>query len=63
LPAEDELKARVVGQDEAVSALARALRRSRAGISPKRKPAFLHIYRPHGVGKTELVKRWHASLI
>ncbi len=59
---EDELKARVVGQDEAVSALARALRRSRAGISPKRKPASFIFIGPTGVGKTELVKQLAASL-
>jgi len=59
---EDELKARVIGQDEAVSALARALRRSRAGISPKRKPASFIFIGPTGVGKTELVKQLAASL-
>ncbi len=59
---EDELKARVIGQDEAVSALSRALRRARAGISPKRKPASFIFIGPTGVGKTELVKQLAASL-
>ncbi len=55
--AEVELKKRVLGQDEAISAVANALRRSRAGISEEKKPigSFLFVG-PTGVGKTELAK-------
>ncbi len=54
---EDELKERVVGQDEAVEAVARAVRRSRSGLADPNRPmgAFLFIG-PTGVGKTELAK-------
>ncbi len=52
----DRLKARIVGQDEAVEAVARAVKRSRAGISYKRKPVSFIFAGPTGVGKTELVK-------
>ncbi|MFA5129529.1 MAG: ATP-dependent chaperone ClpB [Patescibacteria group bacterium] len=54
---EEELHKRVIGQDEAVKAVANALRRSRAGISEEKKPigSFLFLG-PTGVGKTELAK-------
>ncbi len=54
---EDKLHERVVGQDEAVSAVAGAIRRSRAGLSDPNKPigSFLFLG-PTGVGKTELAK-------
>ena len=52
----DRLKSRIVGQDEAVDAVARAVKRSRAGISYKRKPVSFIFAGPTGVGKTELVK-------
>lgn len=51
------LKTHVVGQDEAVEAIARAVKRNRAGISYKRKPVSFIFAGPTGVGKTELVKR------
>ena len=51
------LKDHIVGQDEAVDAVARAIRRNRVGISPKRKPVSFIFVGPPGVGKTELVKR------
>jgi ATP-dependent Clp protease ATP-binding subunit ClpB len=55
--AEDELKKRVVGQEEAISAVANAIRRSRAGISEENKPIGSFIFLgPTGVGKTELAK-------
>ena len=54
---EDRLKSRVIGQDEAVRAVAAAIRRRRAGISEKRKPISFIFVGPTGVGKTELVKR------
>ena len=53
---EDRLHQRVVGQHAAVSAVAHAVRRSRAGISPKHKPVSFLFVGPTGVGKTELVK-------
>ena len=54
---EDNLKKHVVGQDEAISAICSAIRRSRAGISPKRRPVSFIFVGATGVGKTELVKR------
>ncbi len=53
----DRLKTHIVGQDEAVEAVARAVRRNRVGLSPKRKPVSFIFVGPTGVGKTELVKR------
>jgi ATP-dependent Clp protease ATP-binding subunit ClpA len=53
----DRLKQHIVGQDEAVDAVARAIRRSRVGISPKKKPVSFIFVGPTGVGKTELVKQ------
>jgi ATP-dependent Clp protease ATP-binding subunit ClpB len=54
---EDALHARVVGQDEAVSAVAGAIRRSRAGLSDPDRPLGSFIFLgPTGVGKTELAK-------
>jgi ATP-dependent Clp protease ATP-binding subunit ClpC len=53
---EEKLHERVIGQDEAIGALARAVRRSRAGFSQKNKPASFLFVGPTGVGKTELVK-------
>ena len=54
---EDELHKRVVGQDEAVSAVAAAVRRSRAGLSdPNRPLGSFFFLGPTGVGKTELAK-------
>ena len=55
--AEESLKTRVVGQDEAISAVANALRRSRAGIAEENRPIGSFIFLgPTGVGKTELAK-------
>ncbi len=53
---EEKLHRRVIGQDEAINALARAVRRSRAGFAPKQKPPSFLFVGPTGVGKTELVK-------
>lgn len=54
---ETELRARVVGQDEAITAVSNAIRRSRAGISEEKKPIGSFIFMgPTGVGKTELAK-------
>ncbi|MBQ7302713.1 MAG: ATP-dependent Clp protease ATP-binding subunit [Clostridia bacterium] len=53
---EVHLKAKVIGQDEAVELVAAAIRRSRVQISPRRRPASFIFVGPTGVGKTELVK-------
>jgi ATP-dependent Clp protease ATP-binding subunit ClpB len=54
---EDELRKRVVGQDQALSVVARAIRRSRAGLSDPRRPSGSFMFLgPTGVGKTEVVK-------
>jgi ATP-dependent Clp protease ATP-binding subunit ClpB len=60
---EDRLHERVIGQDEAVSAVANALRRSRAGLSDPNQPigSFLFLG-PTGVGKTELAKALAADM-
>ncbi len=52
----DRLKTHIVGQGEAVEAVAKAIRRNRVGISPKKKPVSFIFVGPTGVGKTELVK-------
>jgi len=56
------LRSRIIGQDEAVDAVARAIKRSRAGIAYKRKPVSFIFAGPTGVGKTELVKTLAADL-
>ena len=53
---EESLSGRIIGQNEAVSAVARAIRRNRVGVSYKRKPVSFIFAGPTGVGKTELVK-------
>lgn len=53
---EETLKKKVIGQDQAVKALAAAVKRSRVQISPRRRPASFIFVGPTGVGKTELVK-------
>ena len=53
---EESISKRIVGQAEAVSAVSRAVRRGRAGVSYKRKPVSFIFAGPTGVGKTELVK-------
>lgn len=50
------MKKHIIGQDEAVNAIAKAVRRSRVQISPRRRPASFIFVGPTGVGKTELVK-------
>ena len=54
---EDRLKANIIGQDEAIAAVAAAIRRNRVGVSSKRKPVSFIFVGSTGVGKTELVKR------
>ncbi|MBQ0009751.1 MAG: ATP-dependent Clp protease ATP-binding subunit, partial [Ruminococcus sp.] len=58
----DRLKSRIIGQDKAVDAVVRAIKRNRAGVSYKRKPASFIFAGPTGVGKTELVKVLAADL-
>ena len=53
---QDRLRRHIVGQDEAVDAVARAIRRNRVGISAKKRPVSFIFVGPTGVGKTELVK-------
>ncbi|MBI2638737.1 ATP-dependent Clp protease ATP-binding subunit [Candidatus Peregrinibacteria bacterium] len=54
---EEILKGRIIGQDESVKEVSKAIRRSRAGISDERRPIASFIFMgPTGVGKTELVK-------
>lgn len=54
---EDELRKRVVGQDHALTVIARAIRRSRAGLSDPHRPAGSFMFLgPTGVGKTEVAK-------
>ena len=54
---EDKLKEKVIGQDEAVHLVANAVKRSRADIAARRRPASFIFVGPTGVGKTELVKQ------
>lgn len=54
---EEDLKKKIIGQDEAVELISRAIRRSRIHISPRRRPASFIFVGPTGVGKTELVKQ------
>ncbi len=60
---EEDLHKRVIGQDEAISAVARAIRRSRAGLKDPKRPigSFLFLG-PTGVGKTELARALAAEL-
>ena len=59
---EQNLKARIIGQDEAIEALCSAVKRSRVQISPVRRPASFIFVGPTGVGKTELVKQLAGEL-
>ncbi len=59
---EERLKTHIVGQDEAVAAVANAIRRGRVGISAKHKPVSFIFVGSTGVGKTELVKQLAADL-
>ena len=54
---ENALKQKVIGQDEAVHLVAQAIKRSRADLSGRRRPASFIFVGPTGVGKTELVKQ------
>lgn len=54
---EENLKSHIIGQDKAVNAVVRAIKRGRVGVSAKRKPVSFIFAGPTGVGKTELVKR------
>ena len=54
---DNELKAHIIGQDNAIEKVANAVRRGRVQISPKRRPQSFIFVGPTGVGKTELVKQ------
>ena len=62
LSLEDRLHKRIIGQNEAVSAVSRAIRRNRAALSKKLRPASFIFVGPTGVGKTELVKQLATEL-
>ncbi len=60
---EDDLRKRVIGQDEAISAVARAIRRSRAGLKDPQRPIGSFLFMgPTGVGKTELARALAATI-
>lgn len=59
---EEHLKARIIGQDEAVEAVCAAIKRSRVRLSPVKRPASFIFVGPTGVGKTELVKQLSKEL-
>lgn len=54
---EDQLKAHIIGQDEAIEKVSAAIRRGRIQISPQKRPQSFIFVGPTGVGKTELVKQ------
>lgn len=54
---DQKLKSKVIGQDEAVDVVAKAVRRGRICVSPRRRPSSFIFVGPTGVGKTELVKQ------
>ncbi|MBQ3137101.1 MAG: AAA family ATPase [Clostridia bacterium] len=59
---EDKLRSKVIGQDDAIKAVAAAIKRNRVQISPRRRPASFIFVGPTGVGKTELVKQLSTEL-
>ena len=59
---EDALKAHIIGQGEAVRSVAQAIKRARADLSGRHRPASFIFVGPTGVGKTELVKQLAAQL-
>ncbi len=62
LDMESELREHIVGQDEAIETVAKAVRRARAGLKDPHRPIGSFIFLgPTGVGKTELSRHWHAS--
>jgi len=62
LSLEDSLHRRIIGQNEAVSAVSKTIRRNRAALSKKKRPASFIFVGPTGVGKTETVKALAAEL-
>ena len=59
---EDHLKARIIGQDEAIDAVVKAIKRTRLQLNPVHRPASFIFVGPTGVGKTELVKQLASEL-
>ncbi len=62
LSIEEDLKKKIIGQDDAVHLVAQAIKRSRADLSGRRRPASFIFVGPTGVGKTELVKQLAGEL-
>jgi len=58
----ENLKNKIIGQDDAIDAVARAIIRNRAGLSQRKRPASFIFVGPTGVGKTELVRQLAAEL-
>ncbi len=58
---EEEIHRRLINQSEAVSAIARAIRRARSGLKDPRRPWAVFLSWPTGVGKTELARLWRNS--
>ena len=58
----NKIKERIIGQDEAVDLVAKAIKRSSVGISSRKRPASFIFVGPTGVGKTELVKQLSMQL-
>ena len=63
LDLENRLHKRVIGQNQAINSLSRAIRRNRSGFRKKKKPSSFIFVGPTGVGKTELVKALHVSFL
>ncbi|MBR5539574.1 MAG: ATP-dependent Clp protease ATP-binding subunit [Clostridia bacterium] len=59
---EERMKKKIIGQDDAVKAVAKAVKRNRAGVAYKRKPVSFIFAGPTGVGKTEIVKTLASDL-
>ncbi len=59
---DSRLKKRIIGQDDAINSVVKAIKRNRAGVSYKKKPVSFIFAGPTGVGKTELVKTLAADL-
>ncbi|MBE6631676.1 MAG: ATP-dependent Clp protease ATP-binding subunit, partial [Ruminococcaceae bacterium] len=59
---DSRIKKYIIGQDKAIDSVVKAIKRNRAGVSPRKKPVSFIFAGPTGVGKTELVKRLASEL-